>query len=253
MQDFFFDPTKPADDQEITSLGFYSTEDQYFTSAGTPYANTVVFTRNSIYQQNAAEYGSIQAMRDLAIASTTFSPDEEPAFEAANRALEMGVANGDAWSMHNLGYHYASGLGVTKDKVKAASLYLEAAKLGLAASQNNIGWCYYTGVGVPKSLTDAMFWITKAAEQGEPFAYGSLCQIHGATDQFKSAPAEGFMWCGLAVEHLLEGDAKDGAIKKTISPDDLVAGNLAIDGWNAKNITFSTMRNVGDDLNWEYE
>jgi hypothetical protein len=72
IEDFFFDPTMPAADQEITKLGFYSTEAQYFTSADMHYPNTVVFTRNSIYQQNAAEYGSIQASRDLALANLSY-------------------------------------------------------------------------------------------------------------------------------------------------------------------------------------
>lgn len=254
IQDFFFDPTMPAADQEITKLGFYSTEDQYFSSVGMPYPNTVVFTRNSIYQQNAAEYGSIQASRDLAIASTKYRPNEKPDFEAAIRALEMGVAKGDGWSMHNLGYHYSYGLGVPKDNSKAVELYLKASKLGVAASQNNLGWAYYTGVGVPESLPDAIYWITKSAEQGEAFAYGSLCEIHGATDLFKNDPTEAFMWCGLAVEHLPDGDAKDAAqavydeLMKTASAEVVSAGAVQVQRWDAEHITTS-MRNVGDDLN----
>lgn len=233
IEDFFFDPTMPAADQEIVKLGFYSTEDQYFTSVGTPYPNTVTFTRRLTQMVNAAHYGSVQAMLDLALANMSYQPNEKPDFEAATYWLEMAAERGNAWSIHRLGYHYSYGLGVAKDEAKGAELYLKAAKLGLAASQNNVGWAYYKGVGMPASLPDAVYWITKAAEQGEPFAYGSLCQINGAKDQSQSVSAEAFKWCGLAVEHLIEGDAKDKAqvvydeIMKAISPEDMAAGKVS--------------------------
>jgi hypothetical protein len=110
-------------------------------------------------------------------------------------------------------------------------------------------------VGAPKSLPDAVYWITKSAEQGEPFAFGSLCEISGATDLFKNDPSEAFMWCGLAMEHLPDGEAKDAAkdnfdaLTKIIAPADLESGDRAIKKWNADERTFSNMRNVGDHLN----
>ena len=254
--DFLFDPKLPIEDQQIYKLGVYSTDKQMFSPMPDAIVGGFDFKSTEDYMVNAANYGSVQAIRDLAAFKTRHNPNVKPDFEAANRWLAMAAAKGDARSMHNLGYHYSYGLGFEQDHAKGVEFYLKAAKLGFAGSQNNLGWAYYTGVGVPKSLPDAIYWISKAAEQGEPFAYGSLCQIHEATDQFKSASAEGFMWCGLAVEHLLEGDAKDEAqvvhdrMAKTISPDDLAAGKLAIENWNTENITFSTMRNVGDDLNY---
>jgi hypothetical protein len=185
----------------------------------------------------------------------TYLPDEEPDFVSANRWLKMAADKGDAMSMHSLGYHYAYGLGVAQDKAKAAELYLQAAKLGFAGSQNNIGWDYFKGEGVPKSLPDAVYWITKSAEQGEPFAYGSLCEISDATDLFKYDPVEAFMWCGLAVYYLDDGAAKDASqvvydrIMKTITPANYAAASAQIQKWKAEKETFSTMRNVGDDLN----
>jgi TPR repeat protein len=194
-------------------------------------------------------------MRDLADYYTTYDPDVKPDFVAANRWLKMAADRGDVVSIHNLGHAYDVGLGVPVDKAEAARLFMQSSKMGLAASQNNLGWAYYTGAGVPKSLPDAVYWIAMAAEQGEPFAYGSLCEISGATDLFKTDPAEALMWCGLAIEHLPDGDAKEAAkavyfpLIRSMSHADYAAGDRAIKEWNSANVTDANMRNVGDDLN----
>ncbi len=203
---------------------------------------------------DAANYGSIQAMRDLAKFYTSYDPDVKPDFTQASKWLKRAADKGDVGALHNLGYYYHFGLGVAKDEAKAADYYRQASKLGSAPSQNKLGWSYYKGEGVPKSLPDAVYWITKSAEQGEPFAYGSLCEISGETDLFKGDPSEAVMWCGLAMEHLPDGEAKDAAkvnfdaLTKTIDLTDLEAGERAIKQWNGENDTFANMRNVGDDL-----
>ncbi len=254
IADFFFDPKLPVEGQEIYKLGVYSTDDQFFSPIPDVAVDGLNFKTTEDYAINAANYGSIQAMRDLAALNTAYHPDVKPDFEAANRWLAMAAGKGDKWSMHTLGYHYSYGLGVPKDNTKAVELYLKASKLGLAPSQNNLGWAYYTGVGVPESLPDAIYWITKSAEQGEAFAYGSLCEISGATDLFKDDLTEAFMWCGLAVEHLPDGDAKDAAqvaydqIMKTASTEAVAAGSLQVQKWDEAHVT-SSMQNVGDDLN----
>lgn len=255
VADFFYDPKQGIQNQMIYKLGFYDLNDDYFTAPHFTYPEDFSFKSNEDYMINAASYGSVQAMRDLSNYYLTYSPDAEPDFVSANRWLEAAVKKGDATAMHDLGYHYAYGLGVDQDLAKSAELYLQAAKLGLAGSQNNIGWAYYTGEGVPKNLTSAVYWITKSADQGEPFAYGSLCEISDATDLFKSDPVEAFMWCSLAIYYLGDGAAKDASqvvydrIMKTITSTTYAAGSEQIQKWNAERETYSTMRNVGDDLN----
>ncbi len=254
ITEFFYDPNLPFEDQEIFALGLYSKDDQYFPAKQDAALDEENFQSSNAYMVNAASYGSIRAMRDLARHYTAYSPDIEPDFKAARDWLQKAADKGDVFSMHDLGYYYSYGVGVAQDDVKGAEFYLQAAKLGLAPSQNNIGWGYYTGVGVQKSLPDAIYWITKSAEQGEAFGYGSLCEIHGATDLFKNDPTEAFKWCGLAVHHLPEGDAKDAAkvvydrLITTIGADDLAAANRLIQNWDEDHVTTS-MRNVGDDLN----
>ena len=255
LMTFVFDPVQPKDNQLMYKLGFYDLDDTYFSNPSKTVPDPFAFKSNEDFMINAANYGSIQAMRDLAEYYKTYDPDVKPDFVASARWLKMAAEKGDVVSIHNLGHAYDVGLGVPVDKTEAARLFMQSSKMGLAASQNNIGWAFYTGAGVPKSLPDAVYWITKAAEQGEPFAYGSLCEISGATDLFKNDPAEAFMWCGLAIEHLPDGDAKDAAkavyfpLVRSMSHADYAAGDRAIKDWNTEKDTFGNMRNVGDDLN----
>ncbi len=255
IANFFYDPKMPLEGQDIYKFGLYSTERQYFTADQDAALGRGDFKTDEDYMVNAASYGSIQAMRDLADDKLAYVRNQKKDFEGANYWLQMAADKGDPGAIHSLGYHYSYGLGVTQDVAKGAALYLKAAKLGLAPSQNNIGWAYYTGTGVPKSLPDAIYWITRAAAQGEPFAYGSLCEISGATDLYKTDPTEAFMWCGLAVHHLQDGSAKDAAqvvydrIMKTITPTDFAAASLELQKWEDEVVTVSQMRDVGDDLN----
>jgi len=255
ISDYFYDPSENLEAQEVFWLGVYSTNNEIFAEQVDLALETNRFKDNSDYLTNAAFYGSIQAMRDLARDKLTYVPDLPPDYEGANIWLEMAAEQGDAASLHNLGYHYSYGLGAPKDEAKGVSFYRAAAKLGFAPAQNNLGWAYHTGVGVPRSLTDAVYWITRAANQGEPFAYGSLCEIGGETDLFRGDPTEAFMWCGLAVHNMPEGSAKDAAwivynrIMKTITPADFAAGSLALKKWEDEVVTVSQMRDVGDDLN----
>lgn len=255
MVNYFFDPTKPLKYQEIFKFGFYSTEGGYFSADQDAAIGRGDFKTDEDYMANAVTYGSIQAMRDMAEDKMVYYSNVPPDYEGANLWLQMAADKGDPESIHRLGYHYSYGLGVPKDEAQGAALYLKAAKLGFAPSQNNLGWDYFTGTGVARSLPDAIYWITRAATQGEPFAYGSLCEIHGAGELLSSDPTEGFMWCGLAVHNLSEGRAKQASqavydrIMKTITPADFAAGSLALQKWEAEVPTVSRMRDVGDDLN----
>ena len=251
--DLFYLPKSPITKQPIYRLQFYDLNDAYFTKSNFDY--DFDFKSSEEYMINAANYGSIQAMRDLGDFYQTYDPDVKPDFAQANVWHLKAAQRGDARSMHIFGYHLAHGIGIQKDLAAAMNWYLKAASLGNASSQNNLGWAYFTGIGVHKSIPEAVYWITRSAEQGEPFAYGSLCEISGATDLFKNDPAEAYKWCSLAVEHLQDGTAKDAAlpifekIKTMISPEDLALAQQSIDSWNAQDKTHPTMNNVGDDLN----
>jgi TPR repeat protein len=45
----------------------------------------------------------------------------------------------------NLGYCYANGQGVGKNKVEAVKWYRKAAEQNYTPAQSNLGWCYDNG------------------------------------------------------------------------------------------------------------
>lgn len=178
-----------------------------------------------------------------------------PDFEKAVFWLTKGAELGEAWAMHNLGYHYAYGIGVPADASIATSWYLKAANLGEASSQNNLGWRYFEGDGIPQSLPDAIYWITRSAEQGEPYAYGSLCEIQDQTTFLQDNRAEAFKWCQLALDYMPTGEARAASeaamanLEKVLAGDERATGERLIEMWQPLRQTSTTMRNVGDDLN----
>jgi TPR repeat protein len=77
---------------------------------------------------------------------------------------------------------YASGKGVPKDIETANNLCDEAATMGLRQAQRTRGLGFYWGdIGYPKNYTNAVFWLRKAAAQGDPPAnyYLGLCYESG--------------------------------------------------------------------------
>lgn len=80
--------------------------------------------------------------------------------------------------MVNLGFLYYWGKGIKKDRVKAAELNQEAAKMGNKIAQYNLGRAYESGNGVQKDYKQAVYWYFKAAENGEPMAMERLYEAY---------------------------------------------------------------------------
>lgn len=72
------------------------------------------------------------------------------------------------------------GEGVTRDQLKAAALYCEAARLGDAEAQYNLGWMYANGRGVNRDDQLAAYFFHAAAEQGLDHALDMLARVGGA-------------------------------------------------------------------------
>ena len=124
--------------------------------------------------------------------------------------------------------------------------------MGLAASENNVGWHYYKSDGIKRSIPDAVFWITRSAEQGEPFAYGSLCEMYDAGDTFAKDNVEAYKWCKLAVDQEPDGQVKDNDIKilervkRKLKPQEIEAGDALVVGWKPLKPTNVHMRDKAD-------
>ena len=80
----------------------------------------------------------------------------------------------DAEEHYKLGCSYYYGEGVNQDYTKAVYWYTKAAEQGLAVAQCDLGYCYENGNGVEQDHTKAVYWYTKAAEQGFAVAQYNL-------------------------------------------------------------------------------
>jgi TPR repeat protein len=210
ITDFYFDPSEDRKKQKIVKLGFHMLRGAHPQKAKPPVSDEIAAEAARLRFINAIQYGSNSAIHDYVREILKSEPDEEPNYEEANKWLKIGADRNDPVSLHNLAFHLLNGKGEKADPERATQLFLRAARLGMAESQNNVGWHYYSGIGVKRSIADAVYWITRAADQGEPFAYGSLCEIYDAGDAFEPNNIEAYKWCYLAVEHEPDGHAKKG-------------------------------------------
>ncbi len=103
---------------------------------------------------------------------------------------------------------------ISKDPKTAALLYREAANRGFAGSQNNLGDIYESGRGVlKKNEKVAVYWYTRAAERGEPYAYWSLFSILMKDSPDAQSTIEAVKFGLLAIEHLPDGADREKARK----------------------------------------
>jgi len=94
-------------------------------------------------------------------------------------------------AQYNLGVCYYHGYGVTQDYKQAVYWYTKAANQGYAMAQYNLGVCYDNGFGVTQDYKQAVCWYTKAANQGNAMAQCNLgvCYDNGSgvTQDYKQA------------------------------------------------------------------
>jgi len=75
------------------------------------------------------------------------------------------LSKGYAGAQSNLGFKYASGLGIPQDDAEAMRLYRLAADQGYAGAQVNLGVAYDNGEGVLQDYVEAHMWYNLAASR----------------------------------------------------------------------------------------
>lgn len=144
---------------------------------------------------------------------------------------------------------FSNGIGVKVDNKRAVFYYLKAAELGFSGSQNNLGWAYYKGTGVSKNFGLAIYWITRATEQGEPFAYGSLGEMRFYAHGFPADDVEAYRWLKLADNGLPPGTSKDQnskllkRLETRMSADKLAKAVSLVEAWKPLKQTDKLMGN----------
>lgn len=163
-------------------------------------------------EQKAFE-GVPEAQHDLAAIYTAGHGGVKTNFAQAALWFEEAALNGISNARYNLGVLYHQGLGVSQDTTKAVNWYKAAALQGHPEAQYNLGIAYIEGVGTeynPQSasqnfenaanagileasynlglihengllgspqIDQAIYWYSKAAEQGSPEGKAALNQL----------------------------------------------------------------------------
>ena len=113
--------------------------------------------------RRASDLGCSDATVHLAMMLIDRSDEErKEAISLLERADEAGNPSGT----RNLGYCYAVGIGVEKNKEIGARLYIKAAEAGNAKAMCNIGVLYSYGHGVEQDHAKAAEWYRRSAEGG---------------------------------------------------------------------------------------
>ena len=251
MTDLYYDPAEDYQDQQITKLGFHMESGPAPSKTGHPTLEEMWHAQDRKYWE-LVNYGDNSAIQDFVRYVLRVRANEEPNYELANKIFQVGVDRNDPVSMHNLAYHLLYGKGAKKDARKSTELYLKAAQLGYAHSQNNVGWAYYKGVGVKRSIPDAVFWITRAADQGVSFAYGSLCEMYDAGDVFRPSNVQAYKWCRLAVETEAAGHVRSNDVdilvrfRKKMNQAEIDEAETLIKNWAPLKPVYSQMGDTDD-------
>ena len=239
-----YNPNRQGSSQYMVQLGFYQGEtaaEDHDEPSPVRYTHFLYDRASLVF---AAMNGSSAAMRRLVDEYTYGTPDVPKDLERARIWLEIGAEQNDIASLHNLGVLFVQ----NKRDAAAIPYFKRAAQLGFAGSQNNYGWHLYKGEGVKRNKSEAVYWIVRAAEQGEPFAYGSLCEIYAAGDVLVRDRVEQMKWCRLATDHMPMGKARDTAVKimdqlaNRMTDHDVEIANQQADAWRPLRQTAHVMR-----------
>lgn len=136
--------------------------------------------------------------------------------EKSNYWMQKAGDLGYAAGYHSLGVSYLDEREVGEvDEKKSTEYFRKASELGFSGSENNLAWAYYKGRGVSKNIAEAIYWATRSAEQGEPFAYSTLAEIRFEGNGFQHDDVETLKWTILAINEMPDGASKKSMEKQS--------------------------------------
>ena len=106
---------------------------------------------------------------------------------------------------------------------------------------------------MPKNYGLAIYWITRAVEQGEPFAYNSLGQMRLYAHGFPHDDVDAYKWLKLAEKSLAKGNPQvENAhllkiLEKRMKAADVNRGNEHAEAWRPLKQTQHLLENK---CNW---
>jgi TPR repeat protein len=149
---------------------------------------------------SAAENGDREAQYELSKAYANGKETEADPV-AALRWLRAAADNGQAEAQFFLANALNTGRGVALDKIEARQWYRRAAENGIPLAQRILGSQYLTGDdGLDPNPTEALRWLTLAAEAGDPGAMQNLAVAYGGEHGIERDDAAALEWYARASE-----------------------------------------------------
>ena len=127
-----------------------------------------------VWLRRAADNGHVGAQAN--VGAILLMGHEDCATEAIGY-LEKAAAADDVHALFNLGVVYSGDKYASADKERAAACYRRAAECGHYPSQSRLGYMYASGQGVTKDRVQAYLWLTLAAQHGIGTALNALNSV----------------------------------------------------------------------------
>lgn len=252
MREFYFSLDDPFKDQDIVKLGFRmrepNAEERKRLEKLTAKLDEGLETKEKLAREG--DINSTYSLSKIYLYGKNGEPiDQELGIKWLIKAADGGLPV----AQHNLAVIYLNGdHSIQQDNEKAIKYLKKAANSGLASSQNNLGWMYYKGIGVTKSVSEAIFWITLALDQGEPFAYDSMGEILFDGNGFERNNIKNYLWLKLAADHMPKGNSYDKnmgrltIIKKRMTVEEIKEGDRLVSNWKPLKQASTVMRDKED-------
>ena len=237
ISEFYYDPSKPDDEQEIVRWGFRMHPTPQTEVNVSKAEDAPKFMREMDQWIYAAEHGDAESAfrigRIRMRGDETYKAMPAEAVKWLEKAGGMGISN----AYYYLGLAFDNGWGVEKDVPKAVDAYEKAVAMGHAPAMNNLGFILYEGRGVEKNLSKSIHLITRAVEHGDAFAYGSLGEIMLNGNGFPQNDVETYKWLKLAQDNMNPGPSRDNnlamlnQLKNRMTAEQIAEGEKRVDSW----------------------
>lgn len=140
------------------------------------------------------------------LAGCIWAQEEATPLRMALRELAGRAEAGDPKSLYDLAKLHDTGYdSILKDSLRSTALYLKAAERGYAPAMNFIGFRYYNGEIVKKDVDSALFWIHRAADDGDITAAANLGYLLLDSPEIPHDTLEASKWLFMAAEEGIVG------------------------------------------------
>lgn len=115
--------------------------------------------------------------------------------------LQIGAQYGHKECQNGLGFFYANGWGIEKNKELAFKFYSESAQQGFIPAMWNVALSFEKGTGVSKDLHKMFEWYSKAANNGDSKSMYEVAKCYYRGYGIKKDYSAAFRYFNLAAEH----------------------------------------------------